>query len=542
MGMKREFSPAARPLALAPLLVGLVTALLLGALGAPKADAASGVIDRGPDEHRTVALTFDDGYAAQRCLEIADILTSYGVPATWFPNGVYVVNAPEVWRSIGKRFPIANHTMHHPSLVGMSARQIRKELLTNQRKIEGVTGVPMTRILRPTFGAYDERVLRVAEQLGYRVVNWDVSAADTSPRATDRGIAARALSGRPGSIILMHCGPAVTPRILPIVIARYACDGYRFATLEGLLAGKRGTEAKVECPPPRLPGYGKKAKPPRLTGGRAEVAAPKRKDPVDPLARFLEQTPEWTSCDGLECATIRVPPDHDAPASGKEAVRLYRIRASGEREGTLVIGPDGLGRPASELMGRVATAASERLLAHYDLVAFDPRRAKRSEAAAYADLARDLDIVRRVLEADVIDYYGTAFGATVGALYATLFPEHVGAMVLDAPMDERLPLALQEMGPAAGDDTPAPVRPATMVIGSAEPGTDSNPWTLALADRLGSRVAVGFDGTTADGPAYLVDGCAAAAIEAFLIDGVEPETDLGCGLPPGGTAATARMP
>ena len=54
-------------------------------------------------------------------------------------------------------------------------------------------------------------------------------------------------------MILMHCGPAVTPRILPVVIARYACLGFRFATLEGLLAGRSGVKARVGCPPPPLP-------------------------------------------------------------------------------------------------------------------------------------------------------------------------------------------------------------------------------------------------------------------------------------------------
>lgn len=45
----------------------------------------------------------------------------------------------------------------------------------------------------------------------------------------------------------------MTPRVLPIVIARYACEGFRFASLTDLLAGRPGTEAKVTCPPPRLP-------------------------------------------------------------------------------------------------------------------------------------------------------------------------------------------------------------------------------------------------------------------------------------------------
>ena len=208
---------------------------------------------RGPTTNPTIALTFDDGYAPERCLEIADILTEHAIPATWFPNGIYVRSSPAVWRSIARRFPIANHTMTHASLVDLPPKRIRHELLANQRTIERITGRPMVRLLRPSYGAYDRRVLRLARRLGYRVVMWSLSAADTSPKGTDRGIATRALRGGPGSIVLMHCGPEVTPRILPIVIARYACAGYRFATLADLLAGGQGVAARVSCPPPRLP-------------------------------------------------------------------------------------------------------------------------------------------------------------------------------------------------------------------------------------------------------------------------------------------------
>lgn len=233
--------------------MGMTAALLAGAVLPASARDLDPVIYGGPTTHPTIALTFDDGYAPERCLEIASILDEHGIQATWFPNGINVRRAPDIWRRIARRHPIANHTLTHASLVGLRPKRIKDELLTNERAIERVTGRPMLPILRPTFGAYDDKVVRTAQQLGYRVVMWSLSAADTSPKGTDRGIAQRALRGGPGAIILMHCGPEVTPRILPVVIARYACAGYRFAALDDLLAGSPGVAARVSCPPPRLP-------------------------------------------------------------------------------------------------------------------------------------------------------------------------------------------------------------------------------------------------------------------------------------------------
>ncbi len=236
-----------RLLALILLAVLIVDAGVVAAAPAP-------VVSRVSTTSKVIALTFDDGYSPQRCLEIYDTLVEFDIPATWFPNAVYMDSNPDVWKKIAARFPIANHTTHHKSLPSLSNKQIREEILSQERRVQSITGRPGQKILRPPYGAYDERVRREAGNLGYTsIALWDVSSADTSQRAADRAIAQRTLSGRPGSIILLHCGPAVTPRILPIVIARYACKGFRFATVEGLLAGEPGVEAKVTCPPPPLP-------------------------------------------------------------------------------------------------------------------------------------------------------------------------------------------------------------------------------------------------------------------------------------------------
>ncbi len=476
-------------MALVVLLAVLLAGLLVGAAAIPTVAAGDSVVSRGPATNRTVALTFDDGYAPDRCLEIADILDDHGIPATWFPNGMYVRSAPKAWRSIGQRFPIANHTLSHPSLVDLSADGIRDELLGNERTIERITGRPMLHLLRPTFGAYDDRVVRVAEGLGYQLVMWTVSAADTSPNGTDRGIAKRALTGGPGSIILMHCGPEVTPRILPIVIARYACDGYRFAALDELLAGGPGVEAEVSCPPPKLPAAERRR--PAVGSDDGSAGA------VDSagLAPFLEQVPGWEGCaDGLECATIEVPIDYADPATGSVGIHVARVRATGEPRGVVFLGPASPGGPGIAALPRLRAVVEGTLLPALDLVAFDPRGTGTSDPIACLDtagldallaadvtpdtleaapswaalgsacganagplaahmttveMARDLDVLRAVLGQERLDFYGGTHGSVLGATYAALYPERVGRMVLDGAVDPVLSQARKVLGRAA---------------------------------------------------------------------------------------------
>ena len=54
-----------------------------------------------------------------------------------------------------------------------------------------------------------------------------------------------------------------------------------------------------------------------------------------------------------------------------------------------------------------------------------------------ASVARDMDVIRAVLGDDKINYLGYSYGTYLGTMYAELFPEKVGKMVLDGAVDPR---------------------------------------------------------------------------------------------------------
>ena len=51
-----------------------------------------------------------------------------------------------------------------------------------------------------------------------------------------------------------------------------------------------------------------------------------------------------------------------------------------------------------------------------------------------ANVARDIDVLRRALGERKIAYFGQSYGTFLGATYARLYPRHAGAMVLDGPV------------------------------------------------------------------------------------------------------------
>ncbi|MFF2572064.1 alpha/beta hydrolase [Streptomyces sp. NPDC058084] len=200
--------------------------------------------------------------------------------------------------------------------------------------------------------------------------------------------------------------------------------------------------------------------------------------PVAPLA--------WTDCGTkaypkLQCGTLRVPLDHDAPAGRTITLALTRVPHTAKTyQGPLLVNPGGPGGSGRGMAGYVAAALPSKVAAQYDVIGFDPRGVGKSEPALncrpghfdpvrpdsvpidpederagveraqafakacgdrYADVlpyidtvstARDLDSIRTALGAPKLNYLGYSYGTYLGAVYARLFPERVRRMALDS--------------------------------------------------------------------------------------------------------------
>ena len=192
----------------------------------------------------------------------------------------------------------------------------------------------------------------------------------------------------------------------------------------------------------------------------------------------------WRPCgDGLECAALRVPVEHERPEHTTLEIALIR-RPAGDparRIGPLVVNPGGPGASGVGYLRATVSQLDPKLLARFDVVSFDPRGVGRSagldchddlarwlgvdpspddeaewlvlaeSARALAqrcadrhggvlphvgtpDVARDLELLRRALGAEQLSYLGLSYGSLLGAVYAELYPERVRAFVLDGAL------------------------------------------------------------------------------------------------------------
>lgn len=201
-----------------------------------------------PRTAKVVALTFDDGWSPLRVRQILAILQANHVPATFFPYARAVVAAPTTWRAVADAgYPIGNHTVSHPRLTSQSVAAIQYQICGFRAIVDPIIGRPSVDLFRPPYGRWNASVAAAAASCGYQhIVLWDVDTLDWSGLSSSK-IAARALAGSSGSIVLMHAGPALTPGALQRIIDGYRARGFDFVTIPDLPAL---SAPEVTLPPP----------------------------------------------------------------------------------------------------------------------------------------------------------------------------------------------------------------------------------------------------------------------------------------------------
>lgn len=196
----------------------------------------------------------------------------------------------------------------------------------------------------------------------------------------------------------------------------------------------------------------------------------------------------------LQCGTMRAPLDHVAPDGRGIDVGVIRIRAGQPalREGAIFFHVGGPGMHPGKLLRSMGEAWSgmdyadpdegdkRRLADRFDLIAVIPRGLVGSGAlrcegdmappraflpthpddanwqlavaeaqatvtactappqARYVNTeqhAHDMDMARRALGDERLNFYGISYGGMVGAWYASMYPTHTGRLLLDSSMD-----------------------------------------------------------------------------------------------------------
>jgi pimeloyl-ACP methyl ester carboxylesterase len=207
--------------------------------------------------------------------------------------------------------------------------------------------------------------------------------------------------------------------------------------------------------------------------------------PTPDLTRFYRQRLSWHGCGGgFECTKLVVPVDYTHPTGATLKVAVNRLKASGDRIGSLLVNPGGPGVSGVQYAKAATQIVDGVIRRHYDIVGFDPRGIGASDGLhclsdkqidaflAYdgtpddaaeeqglvhqgqllaagcekddaqllahigtRDVARDLDVLRAAVGDPKLTFAGHSYGSHLAATYANLFPQRVRALVLDGVLE-----------------------------------------------------------------------------------------------------------
>jgi peptidoglycan/xylan/chitin deacetylase (PgdA/CDA1 family) len=207
------------------------------------------VVFHGDRRMKRVALTFD-ACATQAPSGYDDalirVLVETRTPATLFLGGKWMLDHPEETRKLAAvdRFELGNHSFLHPHITRIPEERVRQELEWTQIVIYSLTGRRAS-LFRPPYGEYDERSLKIAAELGFTTVQFDLASGDPGPGASkDRLVSSVAAGARNGSIVVMHMNGrgCHTAEALPAIIEELHRKGFGLVTVGDLMRGSRGDD------------------------------------------------------------------------------------------------------------------------------------------------------------------------------------------------------------------------------------------------------------------------------------------------------------
>lgn len=189
-------------------------------------------------DKKLIALTFDISWGDKRAEPIIKILEDKGVKkATFFLSSPWSKTHTEVVDRIKKDgFEIGSHGHKHVNYSSLNDEEIRKQISAAHTILTDLTGTGPN-IIRMPNGDFDKRVLRIAGELGYSVIQWDTDSLDWMNPGTDKIINRVVSKAHPGDIILLHASDTClqTHEALPVIIDELRAKGYEFVTVGEML-------------------------------------------------------------------------------------------------------------------------------------------------------------------------------------------------------------------------------------------------------------------------------------------------------------------
>ncbi|SDE57396.1 polysaccharide deacetylase family sporulation protein PdaB [Paenibacillus sp. UNCCL117] len=191
-----------------------------------------------PTEKKVIALTFDISWGDTRTEPILKVLEDKGVKnATFFLSSPWSESHPELVKRIASSgWEIGSHGHKHVNYSSLNDDEIRTQIKTAHAILSETSGTAPNLIRLPN-GDFDKRVLRIANELNYSVIQWDTDSLDWKNPGVEQIVNRVTSKAHPGDIVLLHASDSCkqTHEALPIIIDKLRSQGYEFVSVSQLM-------------------------------------------------------------------------------------------------------------------------------------------------------------------------------------------------------------------------------------------------------------------------------------------------------------------
>jgi len=191
-------------------------------------------IYKGNNKEKKVAFEFNVAWGNEYIQPILDILDKYNIKSTFFIEGRWASNNPELLRSIVNRgHEIGNHGYSHKNHSKLNREENYEEIKKAEEVIKSITGIT-TDLFAPPSGDFNKLTVQVAEEMGYKVIMWSVDTIDWKREGTDVIVRRVLKKYHNGAIILMH-PTEYTVKALPIIIEHLKKEGFEIVKISDII-------------------------------------------------------------------------------------------------------------------------------------------------------------------------------------------------------------------------------------------------------------------------------------------------------------------
>ncbi|MFD1040366.1 polysaccharide deacetylase family sporulation protein PdaB [Virgibacillus byunsanensis] len=203
-------------------------------------------LSKGNANEENIALTFNISWGEERVHDILKQLEQNQVQATFFVSGEWAERHPGVLEDITE----ADHELgmlgyRYKSYLDQEIDQVRKDLLY-AKEVFRKLGYKDVQLLRPPSGHFDKEIIKLAENLDFTVIHWNVNPNDWKNPGTQFIEDSIMKQTSNGDIILLHASDSAkqTADALKTILPGLKNKGFQFVSMSELI-NQAHAESKI---------------------------------------------------------------------------------------------------------------------------------------------------------------------------------------------------------------------------------------------------------------------------------------------------------